>query len=80
MTEAEGNKTSQSLGHQLTQLQIEVGRLRNEISAKNDTIEGQQLQLSTKQSELEEIQERASAAESEVKMHVNQTMMHAFGE
>ncbi|XP_064403759.1 coiled-coil domain-containing protein 170-like isoform X3 [Halichondria panicea] len=64
LVEAEGSRTSHTLNDQLTQLQTEMGRVKNELSVKSDQIEGQRTQLSARQSELDSAQERASTAES----------------
>lgn len=66
LVEAEGSRTSHTLNDQLTQLQTEMGRVKNELSVKSDQIEGQRTQLSARQSELDSAQERASTAESMV--------------
>ena len=66
LTVAESDRTSQSLNDQLTQLQTEMGRLRNELSTRNDQIEGQKSQLTTTQADLETALERATTAETMV--------------
>ena len=66
LTVAESDRASQSLNDQLTQLQTEMGRLRNDLSARNDQIEGQKSQLTATQTDLETALERATTAETMV--------------
>ena len=66
LAESEGNKTVSSLNDQLTQLQTEVGRLKNELLSKSNEIEGQRSQLSDKQVDLVSLQERAATSDTMV--------------
>ena len=66
LAESEGNKIVSSLNDQLTQLQTEVGRLKNELLSKSNEIEGQRSQLSDKQVDLDSLQERAATSDTMV--------------
>lgn len=66
LAESEGNKTGSSLNDQLTQLQTEIGRLKNDLVSRNNEIEGQRSQLSDKQADLDSLQERATASDTMV--------------